>query len=185
MKREVHNHVNRKRFNYGCIDRHHRGYRKALRQCKRNLQRYGVGFDDSETWNLDCAILHFLLDKHFPLPHMDFIHCYLYESSLLYLDKYYPDVDYLDCETGNSIIDSIHADILEQMRQYSYEQKQQLFDFVIPRLDRMKNITIAYPGIDEGATFEGWIETLERMIEELKVQKMDLFLKYFFKHLWW
>ena len=40
-------------LNYGCVERNSREYRKALRQCRKNKKRFGVAFDDSETWNMD------------------------------------------------------------------------------------------------------------------------------------
>ena len=37
-------------LNYGLIEKKSKGYRKALRQCKKNKRLYGASFDNSETW---------------------------------------------------------------------------------------------------------------------------------------
>lgn len=42
-------------LNYGCVERNSRAYRKALRQCRKNKKRFGVAFDDSETWNIELV----------------------------------------------------------------------------------------------------------------------------------
>ncbi len=187
MKREVYNHVNKKRFNYGYIYRRHRGYRKALRQCRRNLQRYGVGFDDSETWDLHAVIIKYLVNHNFPLPHKEFVLCYYHTGGQEgYLDRYYPDLNYTKLhyvQEANRILDPLMADVLENIKHYNEEQRQKLIDFVLPRIDRLKNITIGYsPAICN--TFEDWILLLGSMLEELKQNKLNLFLQYF-QYLWW
>ena len=42
-------------LNYGLIEKKSKGYRRALRQCKKNKRLYGAGFDNSETWYLDIV----------------------------------------------------------------------------------------------------------------------------------
>ena len=42
-------------LNYGLIEKKSKGYRKALRQCKKNKRLYGASFDNSETWYLDIV----------------------------------------------------------------------------------------------------------------------------------
>lgn len=50
-------------LNYGLIEKKSKGYRKALRQCKKNKRLYGASFDNSETWYLDIVFYKYCKDR--------------------------------------------------------------------------------------------------------------------------
>ena len=50
-------------LNYGLIEKKSKGYRKALRQCKKNKRLYGAGFDNSETWYLDIVFYKYCRER--------------------------------------------------------------------------------------------------------------------------
>lgn len=50
-------------LNYGLIEKKSKGYRKALRQCKKNKRLYGASFDNSETWYLDVVFYKYCKDR--------------------------------------------------------------------------------------------------------------------------
>ena len=50
---------------YGIIRKGTKAYRNALRYCRKMKRIYGVGFDYSELWNLDCAFLDFAYRKRY------------------------------------------------------------------------------------------------------------------------
>ena len=69
---------NKQIFNWGCIRKHEKGYRKALRQCKKNKKRFGVGFDNSETWNLDWTFLMYLYNTRWIREHDEFLKAHMF-----------------------------------------------------------------------------------------------------------
>ena len=50
-------------LNYGLIEKKSKGYRKALRQCKKNKRLYGASFDNSETWYLDIVFYKYCKER--------------------------------------------------------------------------------------------------------------------------
>ena len=50
-------------LNYGLIEKKSKGYRRALRQCKKNKRLYGASFDNSETWYLDIVFYKYCKDR--------------------------------------------------------------------------------------------------------------------------
>ena len=50
---------------YGFIRKGTKAYRNALRYCRKTKRIYGVGFDYSELWNLDCTFLDFAYCKKY------------------------------------------------------------------------------------------------------------------------
>lgn len=160
-------------FNWGCIRKHEKGYRKALRQCKKNKKRFGVGFDNSETWNLDWTFLMYLYNTRWVREHDEFLKEYMFFREDEYICKKYniPEYEYQNIfEIEYKLI----SDIFTNINQLDDEKKKQLSDFLIPRLIVFKENLHGYPG---DMYPEEWDKYIDETIEELKQLKFDKFKK--------
>ena len=161
-------------FNWGCIRKHEKGYRKALRQCKKNKKRFGVGFDNSETWNLDWTFLMYLYNTRWTKwdPKLDeFLKEYMFSREDDYIcDKYnIPKYDYQNiAEIENKLI----SDVFASVNQLDDVKKKQLSDFLIPRLIVFKENLHGYPA---NMSEVSWNEYIDETIEELKQLNFDKF----------
>lgn len=158
-------------FNWGCIQKGVKGYRKALRQCKKNKKRFGVGFDNTETWNLDWTFLIYLYNTRWVRKHDEFLKAYMFQKEDEYIcDKYnIPEYEYQNiCEIEYKLI----SDIFTSINQLDDEKKKQLCDFLIPRLIVFKENLHGYPA---NMSEVSWNEYIDETIEELKQLKFDKF----------
>jgi hypothetical protein len=162
---------NKQVFNWGCIQKGVKGYRKALRQCKKNKKRFGVGFDNTETWSLDWTFLIYLYNTRWIREHDEFLKAYMFQKEDEYIcDKYnIPEYEYQNIfEIEYKLI----SDIFTRINQLDDEKKKQLCDFLIPRLIVFKENLHGYPG---DMYPEEWDKYIDDTIEELKQLKFDKF----------
>lgn len=160
-------------FNWGCIRKHEKGYRKALRQCKKNKKRFGVGFDNSETWNLDWTFLMYLYNTRWIREHDEFLKEYMFSREDDYIcDKY--NIPKYDYQNISEVLDKLIEKVFVSINQLDDEKKKKLSDFLIPRLIVFKENLHGYPG---NMTEDSWNQYIDDTIEELKQLKFDKFEK--------
>ena len=162
---------NKQVFNWGCIQKGVKGYRKALRQCKKNKKRFGVGFDNTETWSLDWTFLIYLYNTRWIREHDEFLKAYMFQKEDEYIcDKYnIPEYEYQNIfEIEYKLI----SDIFTSINQLDDEKKKQLSDFLIPRLIVFKENLHGYPA---NMSEVSWNEYIDETIEELGQLKFDKF----------
>lgn len=159
-------------LNYGCVERNSREYRKALRQCRKNKKRFGVAFDDSETWNLDLVVLQWCYDNHVHT-HPIIKRCRFSDRLIEdYVVEYYADVlsghraDYQEYyRLYNEILDNVYKDAFAQIR---VRLNDQFCEFILPRLKRFKEISLTYPSdLGEAA----WNQYVQEVIDEIENEK--------------
>lgn len=160
-------------FNWGCVRKHEKGYRKALRQCKKNKKRFGVGFDNSETWNLDWTFLMYLYNTRWIREHDEFLKEYMFSREDKYICNKYniPEHEY---QNISEVLDKLIEKVFVSINQLDDEKKKQLSDFLIPRLIVFKENLHGYPAI---MTEDEWNQYIDDTIEELKQLKFDKFEK--------
>ena len=173
-------------FNYGCREKKTREYRKALRECRKNKKRYGVAFDDSETWNLDMVVLQWCYDNHVHT-HPIIKRCRFSEWLIGdYVEEYYADV--LSMHTANyqeyyrlydEIFNNIYKDAFAEIR---VRLNEQFCDFILPRLKRFKEICLTYP-LDLGE--EAWNQYVQDVIDEIETEKTFNKFQYRIKYFCW
>ena len=166
-------------FNWGCIRKKEKGYRKALRQCKKNKKRFGVGFDNSETWNLDHTFFKYLYNTRWIREMDDFLKAHICWKEDEYICEKYniPEYEYQNIA---EIQDKYISDIFTSINQLSDEKKKQLSDFLIPRLIVFKEKSNSHP---VSMTEDSWNQYIDNTIEELKKLKFDNF-KFKFRAFW-
>lgn len=164
-------------LNYGLIEKKSKGYRRALRQCKKNKRLYGASFDNSETWYLDIVFYKYCrnhnLSKHKFLN--NFI-TYSYEDDVI--EEVCKEINgsYLDnwelVENRLALItQDVNNDILQHINK---KQLEDVCNFLVPRLKAFKDITMAYP---PDLTWEQWEEYIQNTIDEMDQKKtINLFL---------
>ena len=160
-------------FGWGCVYKNEKGYRKALRQCKKNKKRFGVGFDNSETWNLDHTFFMYLYNTRWIRKMDDFLKAHMFWKDDEYVCEKYniPDYEYQNiAEIENKLI----SDVFISINQLNDEKKKQLCDFLIPRLIVFKEKSNSHPA---SMTEEEWDKYIDDTIEELKQLKFDKFEK--------
>ena len=161
-----------KMLNYGCREKNTREYRKALRECRKNKKRYGVAFDDSETWNLDMVVLQWCYDNHVHT-HPIIKRCRFSEWLIEdYISEYYEEGlsefknDYQEySRVFNTIRENMYEDIFYEIRT---KFRCQFCDFILPRLKRFKEISLTYPS-DLGE--EAWNQYVQDAIDEIETEK--------------
>lgn len=159
------------RFNWGCFYKNKKGYRKALRQCKKNKKRFGVGFDDSETWELYWAFITYLYNTRWIREHDKILKAYMFSREEEYVCEKYniPEYEY---QNISEILDNLVHEVFVSINQLDDEKKQRLSDFLIPRLIVFKENLHGYPAdMAEGE----WDQYIDDTIEELKQLKFDKF----------
>ena len=159
-------------LNYGCVERNSRGYRKALRQCRKNKKRFGVAFDDSETWNMDLVVLRWCYDNNV---HPDPIIKKCRFSDILIEDwiQEFFEIDLSEYKRGSEeymkLYDTIYRNIIEDIfYEIRTKFRYQFCEFILPRLKRFKEISLAYP-FDLGE--EGWDKYVQEAIDEIEKKK--------------
>ena len=159
-------------LNYGCIERNSREYRKALRQCRKNKKRFGVAFDDSETWNMDLVVLRWCYDNNVhPDPIIKkcrfsdtLVEDYILEYYEKDLSEYKNDYQEYN-RKFNIILENTFEEIFYRIRT---KFRYQFCEFILPRLKRFKEISLAYP-VDLGE--EGWDKYVQETIDEIEKEK--------------
>lgn len=160
-------------FGWGCVYKNEKEYRKALRQCKKNKKRFGVGFDNSETWNLDRTFFMYLYNTRWVREMDDFLKAYMFSREDDYIcDKY--NIPKYEYQNIAEIQDKYISDIFTSVNQLDDKKKKQLSDFLIPRLIVFKENLHGYPA---NMTEEEWDQYIDDTIEELKQLKFDKFEK--------
>lgn len=159
-------------LNYGCVERNSREYRKALRQCRKNKKRFGVAFDDSETWNMDLVVLRWCYDNNV---HPDPIIKKCCFSDVLIedwiQDFFEPEFSEYKCgsEEYMKLYDTIYRNIIEDIfYEIRTKFRYQFCEFILPRLKRFKEISLIYPS-DLGE--EGWGKYVQEAIDEIEKEK--------------
>lgn len=160
----------RKRLGYGCREMGTKEIRKAYRQCRKNFKRFGVAFDDSETWNLDEVFMKYCWDNN--IGRTDFMKWYISNK------RWYTDYEKYDEELKNTL-DGINLGFTGLYVDFCKHMK--LCNFLVPRLIRFKEITIGYPC---DMTPEEWDKYIESTIEEVKQGCLDKFCERF-NNFWW
>ena len=148
-----------KRVGYGCY--YGTEKRKAYRQCRKNFARYGVAFDDSETWSLGLSFIEFCLDQGV----LKKSKCWTRAYKSLY---FYEEISEAD-----------KHDMLDDLN--SYQNVDLLVSWLVPRLDRFLKLTNGYPC---DMTYDSWRAYIRATIEEVRVGKFDLFVKKI-SNFWW
>lgn len=170
-----------KPFNYGLIAKHGAGYRSALRQCKKNLKRYGAGFADNEAQVLSLAICQFMLAQNYPINKIylnfrgyarNYRKIYLLHPELLSAWK--TDGYYEECEKVNVIAEqtiSQEVALLDEFR------KQELINYVLPRLQFAIDAEELCPDDCGGDNHGEWLQMLKEIHQELQKGNFNLFVK--------
>ena len=161
----------RKKLGYGFREFGTKGIRKAYRQCRKNFKRFGVAFDDSETWNLDEVFMKFCWDNN--IARTDFMKWYISNK------RWYTDYEKYDEELENTL-DGIERLGFSAMWEDSRKHLK-LCNFLVPRLVRFKEITMGYPC---DMTEDEWDSYIESTIEEVKQGCLYKFCKRF-NNFWW
>lgn len=161
----------RKKLGYGCREFGTKEIRKAYRQCRKNKKRFGVSFDDSETWNLDEVFMKFCWDNN--IGRTDFMKWYISKK------RWYTDYEKYDEELKNTL-DGIERLGFSAMWEDSRKHIK-LCNFLVPRLVRFKQITIGYPC---DMTADEWDKYIESTIEEVKHGILYKFCERF-NNFWW
>lgn len=158
-------------FGWGCVHKNEKGYRKALRECRKNKKRFGVGFDNSETWNLDHTFFMYLYNTRWIREMDDFLKAYMLQKEDEYIcDKYnIPEYDY---QNISEVLDKLIEKVFVSVNQLDDKKKKQLCDFLIPRLIVFKENLHGYPA---NMSEVSWNEYIDETIEELKQLKFDKF----------
>ena len=172
-------HIRRTRLlNYGWILKHHKGYRNALRQCKKNLKCYGAAFDDSEVTSLDEAMCMFMYKNSFPINKN--ILCFCVKKSINQeLFEIYQKLKKI--EAGQPSFDvflDIEADLCQQITELDNFYKQRLVNFLLPRMQCFVDNNILYPAWRDIETAEEWNDVIRKMMEEIKGLNFKLLLDY-------
>ena len=164
---------NNRCFGYGCIPRRRNSFCRVNR---RKLNRYyrKYGFDITECWSLDCAIMSWLSDNFGGF----FRECGTYDTwsdtdlngefndyGALYIAEYARQNAYLV-----KLKDFLENDMTE-------DQYNALLGFVMPRLEYFRKTAFGYPGDLNG--MKEWKDVLDNMQKELADKKYDLFVKWF------
>ena len=160
----------RKKLGYGYREFGTKEIRKAYRQCRKNFKRFGVAFDDSETWNLDETFMKFCWDNN--IGRTDFMKWYISDK------RWYTDYEKYDEELKNTL-DGINLGFTGLY--VDFRKHMKLCNFLVPRLVRFKEITIGYPC---DMTSEEWDKYIESTIEEVKQGCLDKFCERF-NNFWW
>jgi hypothetical protein len=136
------NHAQGKILGYGTIRKGTKSYRNALRHCRKMKRIYGVEFDYSELWNLDCTFMDFVYRKgYIKVKLSDKLFNYSYE-------------DYEELKN-------------EQIEIIRNVQNQEMCDFLLPRLKEFRHTTHGYPGWCENENeWDVYIGDCIREIEE-------------------
>lgn len=166
-------------LNWGCIRKKEKGYRKALRQCKKNKKRFGVGFDNSETWNLDHTFFMYLYNTRWIREMDDFLKAHMFWEEDEYVCEKYNIPDYEYNDIGIALDTQVNL-VFSHIEKLDDSKKKQLCDFLIPRLTVFKENLHGYPAC---MTEEEWNKYIDDTIEELKQLKFDNF-KYKFGAFW-
>ena len=159
-----------KLLNYGLVYKKSRGYRKALRQCKKNKRLYGASFDNSETWYLQIVFYQYCKDRNLSK------HKFLkYFANYWHEDKVKKDymrekgIDSFELENWPiieerlvSLSNEINQDILQNINN---KQREDLCNFLAPRLKAFKDLSMAYP-LD--LTSEQWDQYIQDTINEVE-----------------
>lgn len=168
-------------FNYGYIEMHDWEYRKALRQCRRNKKRYGAAFDNSEAYQLPNAVCVFMLTHNYPInkAYLYFKAKGVYKEELFALHPDFPkDIaaeNWIDEYT--KVEERAKEDIVKQMAELDNAHKQELIQFILPRLQFISEIESIYVDDIEDDNQENWLNTIKVMLEELKDGNLNLFLE--------
>lgn len=176
--------IKRNYLNYGVIERGSKYRRKALRQCKRNKERYGVGFDDSETWNLDTTFARYMLSKNYNV-----------DKSILYalstfglsdmVNNLYALCPLNNRDTFNTHYDNILNKLLTDINNLSDIDKIDISNFIYPRLLRFADVTNGYPcGWNNITKHDEWIDYIKATAEDIKNLDFKKFILNIEKF-WW
>jgi hypothetical protein len=163
----------RKKLGYGCREFGTKEIRKAYRQCRKNKKRFGVSFDDSETWNLDHTFMRYCWDNN--ICRTEFMKWYI--SGHYWTD----DITTETYESGlKETLDSIER-LYFSASYYDMVKLTKLCNFLLPRLIRFKQVTMGYP---PDMTPEEWDRYIDSTVEEIK---QHIFFKFFerFGNFWW
>lgn len=162
----------RKKLGYGCREFGTKEIRKAYRQCRKNKKRFGVAFDDSETWNLDQIFMKYCWDNN--IGRTEFMKWYISNK------RWYTDYEKYDEELKNTL-DGIMKLGSHTIWGKSRKKYMELCNFLAPRLVRFKEITMGYPC---DMTPEEWDRYIESTIEEVKQGCLYKFCERF-NNFWW
>ena len=160
----------RKKLGYGYREFGTKEIRKAYRQCRKNFKRFGVAFDDSETWNLDEVFMKFCWDNN--IGRTEFMKWYISNK------RWYTDYEKYDEELKNTL-DGINLGFTGLY--VDFRKHMKLCNFLVPRLVRFKEITIGYPC--DMSPYE-WDKYIESTIEEVKQGCLYKFCNRF-NNFWW
>ena len=168
-------------FNYGYVLKHHAEYRNALRQCKKNLRRYGTGFADNEAQVLSLSICQFMLAHNYPvnkiyLNFRGYCRNYkkIFELHPELLTAWQTDGYYDQCE---NVIEIAEQTISQEVAQLDEVRKQELINFVLPRLQFAIEAEELCPEDCGGDNHGDWLQMLKDIHQELQEGNMDLFVK--------
>ena len=164
---------NKSLFGWGCVYKNEKRYRKALRQCKKNKKRFGVGFDNSETWNLDHTFFMYLYNTRWIREMDDFLKAYMFWKEEEYVCEKY-NIPYYEYNDIGAALDTQVVVLFLHIEKLDDSKKKQLCDFLIPRLIVFKENLHGYPG---NMTEEEWDKYIDDTIEELKQLNFDKFEK--------
>lgn len=164
-------------LNYGWVMKHDWEYRKALRQCRRNLKRYGAAFDETEVKNLFGSMCTFMQRNAFPIDKV--LLCFAKGEFNKDVCNRYPKLKELfSGEETVEVIDEIDAEFNKQIMELDDSYKQKLIDYLLPRIECFTDTCMVYPEFWESEKPEDLDIIVPQMIEELKANKLDTVLKH-------
>lgn len=161
--------------------RRKKGQRVRKRQYLRDLRK--VGFDTTEIWSLDSAILKWLAEKVGGI----FITCGDPDNwDMIELGGYkWNNLDRFSFERCQKAYQERTKCIKEHLRNYLDNAPEEFINFIVPRLRYFAKNTDGYPVLyKEIKTLEDWQDIVNDMADKFEQKTYsENFIKYFF-NLW-
>ena len=167
------NHKIRSRsLNYGFVRKHHRGYRNALRQCRKNKKRYGAAFDYTESNDLQMAMCVFMEKHNFPVNKV-YLRFYGKAKNGEDIQLLYPKLkELLNGEPVFEVFEEIETDFSKLILGLDESYKLKLIDFLFPRVECFADMYLS----ENLPTEDDFGKTLQLVINSLKEKNIDKLL---------
>ncbi len=176
MKKNNHIRYRNHYLNYGFIEKHGRHYRRALRECRKNLKRFGVVFDNSETWSLDVAFMKWLYNQQWlTRDNQNVIRAYGQELMDEYINCNF-DIKLTDYQALSETQEELIKRVFSEVEILDIRLKVRIRNFLVPRLIIFKENLHGYPA---DMTEEEWDTYIDETIKEIEQYKYDKFKERF------
>lgn len=166
---------------YSLIKTGTKDYNKALKSIRRNYKKYGVGFDNSEIWNVDITIYKYvLLHKLCEHPFLE-----ICASDGLYTyNKYWEDqgITRDEYDENHEMYCKKEDELRQEVNlQISHLTDKGFLEFILPRLRAFKDGIKSYAA---DMTCEQYEEYLQSIIDEIRKKGTCTLIYEHFNSLW-